>query len=136
MKRMKRSLLAMSLAGVLTVVLPAYIVVQASVTTVYAHGHHGGDHHSSSDTTYYYCGGHSAHEHSGGVCPYSEDDYCDGHSAHTHVNGSCPYNNNCVNSSRTGQAQNILDDSNYEYERADNAFGKITKRALRKYQKG
>ena len=98
MRRISRCLLSGVLAGVL-----AFSPV--SMVTVSAHGHHGGGnegHHggqSTSNVTYYYCGGHEAHCHDNGVCPYAgetvevEDPYyyCGGHEAHHHENGECPY---------------------------------------------
>lgn len=135
MKGMKRGILAICLAGVLSFAPAVGIAGQEPVAIVYAHGHHSSGHHSSSGTTYYYCGGHSAHTHSGGVCPYTEHYYCGGHSAHAHVDGSCPYNAYCVSSSMVRKVQNVLNDCGYNCGTADGVYGKKTKKALKKYQK-
>lgn len=136
MKGIKRGILAVSLAGVLAFAPAAGIAGQPAVTTVYAHGHHGSSHHSSSSgTSYYYCGGHAAHEHNGGICPYAEDYYCGGHAAHAHVDGSCPYNAYCVNSSMVKKVQKVLNNCGYNCGSADGIYGKKTKKALKKYQK-
>ena len=108
MKRVKRCIASIILAGVLVVTPAAELIGQSCALTVSAHGHHGGGHHgegyrggnNASDVTYYYCGGHDAHCHENGVCPYdtvsgSDGDvtyyYCGGHDAHCHENGVCPY---------------------------------------------
>ena len=105
MRRVNRGLLSGLLAG-------ALLLSPVSMVTVSAHGHHGGNggHHggqSNSNVTYY-CGGHGAHCHENGVCPYAgETDvnvgtdvnagtdvpyyYCGGHEGHHHENGVCPY---------------------------------------------
>ena len=113
MKGVKRGIVAVTLAGALVFAPVAGIAGQAQVTTVYAHGHHGGGHHSGGGSTYYYCGGHAAHTHTGGTCPYTADYYCGGHSAHAHADGSCPYNAYCVNSSMVRQVQTVLNDCGY-----------------------
>lgn len=66
MRRLKRTLLAAALIGAVS-----FSTVGQSSTVAFAHGHHGGGH-CGSNTNYYYCGGHRAHTHSGGVCPYAD----------------------------------------------------------------
>ena len=78
---------------VLTMVLGIAVMLSPAASgTVYAHGHHGSGHHGSAAANYY-CGGHEAHLHENGVCPYAEEEYynCGGHEAHLHENGVCPY---------------------------------------------
>lgn len=126
MKRMKRTLLALALAG----------AVSVSPATVYAHGHHGGCHGGSS-VNYYYCGGHSAHTHSGGICPYADEDpyyYCGGHAAHTHHNGVCPYAST-VSRTTVKKVQRVLNQCGYSCGTADGVMGTKTKKALKKFQK-
>ncbi len=101
MRRVNRCLLSGVLAGVL-------IFSPVSMVTVLAQGHHGGSggQHCGQSTpnsvTYYYCGGHEAHHHENGVCPYAGEAagavgtdepyyYCGDHEAHHHENGVCPY---------------------------------------------
>ena len=101
MRRVNRCLLSGVLAGVL-------IFSPVSMVTVLAHGHHGGSggQHCGQSTpnsvTYYYCGGHEAHHHENGVCPYAGEAagsagtdesyyYCGDHEAHHHENVVRPY---------------------------------------------
>lgn len=125
MKRMKRSVLALTIASA---------VFLAPASDVYAHGH-GSGHHGGS-THYYYCGGHSAHTHSGGVCPYADDVYyhCGGHAAHLHEDGVCPYAY-YVSKSTVKKVQKKLNRCGYSCGTADGVMGTKTKKALKKYQK-
>ncbi len=125
MKRTKHAILAIALAG----------AVSFAPTAVFAHGHHGGGHCGGYSANYYYCGGHSAHTHSGGVCPYADDYYyCGGHAAHTHSNGVCPY---AYSSNRTTVrlVQRTLNSCGYSCGTADGVMGTKTKRALKKFQR-
>lgn len=99
MKKMMRNLMASAFAGVLVLFPVVCALGMSPALTASAHGH-GSGHHSSSSPTYYYCGGHGAHYHNNGVCPYDVppapqetpvDYYCGGHDAHCHDNGICPY---------------------------------------------
>ena len=137
MKRMRRTWLAAALAGVVSFAPAAYAATQMPVTVVYAHGHHSSGHHSSSSVNYYYCGGHDAHTHSGGVCPYADDDpyyYCGGHSAHTHANGVCPYASS-VRRNTIKRVQKKLNRCGYNCGTADGVMGTKTKRALKQFQR-
>lgn len=126
MKRMKCGIMAFAIASTVFL-MPA--------SDVYAHGHCG-SHHSS--TSYYYCGGHAAHTHTGGVCPYADEDvcyyYCGGHAAHTHTGGVCPYANT-VSSSTIKKVQKILKRCGYSCGTADGVMGTKTVKALKKYQR-
>lgn len=56
---------------VLTMILGIVVMLSlAASSIVYAHGHHGSGHHGSAAANYY-CGGHEAHLHENGVCPYA-----------------------------------------------------------------
>lgn len=129
MKRMKYSILAFAVSS-------AVFVTPAS--SVYAHGHgHNGGHHSSS-TSYYYCGGHDAHTHSNGVCPYEDENvsyyHCGGHPEHLHENGVCPYAG-MVSRSMVKKVQKKLNRCGYNCGTADGIMGTKTKKALKKYQR-
>ncbi len=131
MKRLKRTLFAAALIGAVS-----FTTAGQSATVAYAHGHHGGGH-CGSYTNYYYCGGHSAHTHRGGICPYADDDpyyYCGGHNAHTHPDGVCPY---AYSVSRTTirKVQRTLNRCGYNCGTADGVMGTMTKRALKSYQR-
>ena len=130
MKKWKRTLLAAALVGA-----ASFTTVGQSATVAYAHGCHSGGHCGTS-TNYYYCGGHSAHTHSGGVCPYADDDmyYCGGHDAHTHNNGVCPYTSS-VSRSTVRSVQRTLKRCGYNCGTADGVMGTKTKRALKRFQR-
>ncbi len=126
-KRMKCGILAAAITS-------AVLFVPA--TDAYAHGHHSGWHHSSS-VSYYYCGGHAAHTHTGGVCPYADAPvyyHCGGHAAHTHTGGVCPYAG-MVSKSTIKKVQKKLNKCGYSCGKADGVMGTKTKKALKKYQK-
>jgi len=104
MKNRKRGWMTFALVGILAMGPNCYFGGQNSVLTVSAHhGHHSG-HHNRVVTEYYYCGGHEAHCHENGVCPYdgevigagTEYYYCGGHEAHCHENGVCPYDGEVI----------------------------------------
>lgn len=136
MKRMRRTWLAVVLAGAVSLAPAVYAVSGTPVTVAYAHGHHSSGHHSSSSVHYYYCGGHEAHTHSGGVCPYADDPYyyCGGHEAHTHHNGVCPYASS-VSRTTIKQVQKKLNRSGYNCGTADGVMGTKTKRAVKRFQR-
>ncbi len=140
MKRTKRILLAMTLAGAITLTPAAFAAGQMPVTVAYAHGH-GGWHHGGSTTSYYYCGGHSAHTHSNGICPYTTTStsstsyyYCGGHSAHQHHNGACPYAA-YTNQSTVKSVQRALNQCGYNCGTADGVYGTKTKKAIKRFQR-
>lgn len=109
-------------------------------TFVGAHGHHGSHHSNSSySQNYYYCGGHEAHYHNGGVCPYDDYYYCGGHEAHYHNNGVCPYDtptySDCsVTKSQIKKIQKSLNKLGYSCGTADGICGTKTRKALTQYQ--
>ncbi len=127
MKRMKCGIMAFAIASTVFL-MPA--------SDVYAHGH-GGYHHGSG-TGYYYCGGHDAHTHTGGVCPYAGENvsyyHCGGHPAHLHENGVCPYAG-MASRNTVKKVQKKLNRCGYSCGTADGIFGTKTKKALKKYQR-
>ncbi len=138
MKQIRKAVLAAVLAGTVSIAPAAGFM---PVTTVFAHGHHGGCHQGTVSTHYYYCGGHSAHTHHNGVCPYADDYgydddyyYCGGHSAHTHHNGVCPYAY-YVSSNTVKRVQKVLNRCGYSCGTADGVMGTKTKRALKRFQR-
>lgn len=133
----KHTLLAVALAGTVLLTPAVSAVNQMPVTVAYAHGHHSSGHHSSTSTNYYYCGGHDAHTHRGGVCPYADEDpyyYCGGHDAHTHHNGVCPYASS-VSRNTVKRVQKKLNRCGYNCGTADGVMGTKTKRALKRFQR-
>ena len=128
MRRMKCGILAAVLAGA---------VFLTPAVDVYAHGHHGGGHCGGYRTSYYYCGGHAAHTHTNGYCPYSSDDYyyhCGGYGAHHHEGGVCPYAD-LLSRSTVLKVQKKLNRYGYNCGTADGVMGAKTKKALKKFQK-
>lgn len=127
MKRTKCGILALAITS-------AVLLTPAS--DVYAHGNCGG-HHSSS-TSYYYCGGHAAHTHAGGVCPYANENlhyyYCGGNPQHLHENGVCPYAST-VSRSTIKKVQKKLNRCGYNCGTTDGIMGTKTVKALKRYQK-
>ena len=85
-------------------------VLFTPASTAYAHGHSGGCH---SGTSYYYCGGHAAHTHTGGVCPYAST----------------------VSKTTVKKVQKVLKSCGYNCGTADGVMGTKTVKALKKYQK-
>lgn len=137
MKRTKRVLLALTLASAITLTPAAFAADQMPVTVAYAHGHHSSGHYGGCATNYYYCGGHSAHTHSNGVCPYADSTsyyYCGGHSAHIHSNGVCPYAA-YTNQSTVKSVQRALNSCGYRCGTADGVYGTKTKKALKRFQR-
>lgn len=128
MRRMKSGILAAVLAGA---------VFFAPAVDVYAHGHHGGGH-CGSGTSYYYCGGHAAHTHTNGYCPYSSVDdtyyHCGGYAAHHHEDGICPYAD-MLSRSTVLKVQRRLKRYGYNCGTADGVMGAKTKRALKRFQR-
>lgn len=129
MGRMKCGILALAITSA---------VLLAPAVDVCAHGHSSGHHSNSASTSYYYCGGHAAHTHTGGVCPYADEDadyyHCGGHAAHLHENGVCPYAG-MVSSSTIKKVQKKLNSCGYSCGKADGVLGAKTKKALKKYQR-
>ena len=137
MNRLKRSLMAVAIAGAVALAPAAYA---GSAVTVSAHGHHGGCHGGysySTSTSYYYCGGHAAHTHHNGVCPYDGTGsgyyYCGGHAAHVHHNGTCPYS--YVNTGTVKKVQKKLNQYGYSCGAADGVVGTKTLKAVKKFQR-
>lgn len=129
MSKIKSKFIAVVLAGVVSLTPAAYGAGQPFVTTVYAHGHHGGCGH------YGYCGG--------SVVP--DYFYCGGHSAHRHVNGICPYAGtsaakkqnkvNSVKKSTIKKVQRKLKRLGYRCGKANGVMNVKTKKALKRFQR-
>ena len=68
--------------------MPSINPIADTTIVAEAHGNHGGHHGCGSsyqsdirENGHYHCGGHSAHSHENGICPYNTSEtYCDGSS--------------------------------------------------------
>lgn len=89
--------------------------------------HHGGsgsygghyDYHHK-ESTRYYCGGHSAHLHPDGVCPYSSTD---------------KKSSSCYSHSTVRRVQKKLNQLGYHCGRADGSCGAKTRKAIKSFQR-
>jgi len=119
MRRITRGVLSVVVAGALAFSPAASVADPAAVTVAYAHGHHG-SHHGGCSGTYYTCGGHSAHLHPDGVCPYASDStgyYCG------------------VSAKTLKKVQKLLCRQGYDCGRKDGVMCADTKRAIKKFQR-
>ncbi len=88
-------------------------------------------------------GGHKDNKNKSGLGHYHY--HCGGHPAHLHKNGVCPFSGNssktATSSSKTGtsdtikKAQEILNDLGYDAGTADGIMGQKTKKAVEQFQK-
>lgn len=127
MKKIGRSLLAVVLAGMVSITPVAGGTGQIFMATVYAHGHHGGNsHHGNSGTAgYYYCGGHEAHQHPNGTCPY----------ANSSVGNNNQNKSNSVKKSTIKKVQKKLKKLGYHCGKANGVMNVKTKEALKEFQR-
>lgn len=134
MKRMTHGLVAVALAGAISLAPVSGAVSQPFTETVYAHGHHGGSgcygggHHGGG---YGYNGG------GAGVCYY----YCDGYAAHLHNNGVCPYaysapaaSKQTVSKATVKKVQRKLNKLGYKCGKVNGIMGAKTKKAVKRYK--
>ena len=134
MRRVTRSLLAVAVAGVVSLAPVAGVADQPFVTTVYAHGHcGGGGHHGGgygygggAAPRYYYCNGHEAHLHNNGVCPYA-------YTAPT-VPTPAPAKQS-VSKSTVRKVQKRLNRIGYRCGRANGVMNAKTKKAIRRFKR-
>lgn len=132
MRRIQKGLLAVVIAGAVSFAPIAGGEEQPLVTTVYAHGHHGGGHHGGGNYGNYgncggsyYCGGHEAHQHPNGVCPYAN-------SSAGNVDNS---NSNSVKKSTIKKVQKKLKKLGYRCGKANGVMNAKTKKALKRFQR-
>ena len=132
MSKIKKGFLIAALVGAVSLTPAGYGAEQPFVTTVYAHGHHGGGgYHGycggggcASAPAYFYCGGHGAHQHANGVCPYADT--------------SVPKQQNkeqSVKKSTIKKVQKKLKKLGYRCGKASGVMNVKTKKALKRFQK-
>ncbi|MDE6887476.1 MAG: peptidoglycan-binding protein [Eubacterium sp.] len=142
MKRITRSLLAASLAGMMIFTpvasagsQPARMVAQAHSGRTDSNGGHRDNRNASGLGSYHYhCGGYPAHLHENGVCPYTDSaSSAAGSSASQGVGTS--RRSAAVSSSTVKKVQKKLNRLGYECGTADGIMGSKSKKALKKFQR-
>lgn len=91
-------------------------------------GHKDNKNKSGLGSYHYHCGGHPAHLHTDGVCPYS--------SASSNTTSSASQTSSDTSTSETiKQVQQALNDLGYDAGEADGVMGQKTKSAVEQFQK-
>lgn len=144
MNRITRSLLAVTLAGMVSFAPAALAVRQPPATTAFAHsgrtdssgGHRDNRNASGLGSYHYHCDGHPAHLHENGVCPYASSSAgaASSSSAANSGNGSSS-NSNSVSRNTVKKVQKRLNELGYDCGTPDGVMGSKTKRALKKFQR-
>lgn len=91
-------------------------------------GHRDNKNKSGLGSYHYHCGGHSAHLHKNGVCPYSSK-------ASTKKTTTSSKKSSTTKSADIKKAQQKLNELGYNCGKADGIMGKKTKAAIKKFQK-
>lgn len=95
-------------------------------------GHHDNKNKSGLGYYHYHCGGHPAHLHENGVCPYDSSSNTTSNARYSTKKTISKSN---VSKSTIKKVQQALNDLGYDCGKADGVCGKKTKAALKKYQK-
>ncbi len=90
-------------------------------------GHHDYKNASGLGSYHYHCGGHPAHLHRNGVCPYS--------ASAKKVTGSTKKVSKYYQTATVKKVQKKLKKLGYSCGKVDGSYGKKTKKAIRKFQK-
>lgn len=133
MSKIKKGFLIAALVGAVSLTPGTYNAEQPLVAVVYAHGHHGGGGYHG------YCGG------GGGCADAPAYFYCGGHGAHQHANGICPYAGTStaqqqnkvktVKKSTIKKVQKKLKRLGYRCGKANGVMNVKTKKALKRFQR-
>lgn len=116
------------------VLLCAGLLLSSAESSAHSGRHHfGGKHHNdnhvSEHDNNYYCGGHPAHLHQNGVCPYASNAGTYNQKASDNSNASA------VNStSKIRKIQKRLNKLGYKCGKADGICDRKTRKAIKKYQ--
>lgn len=94
-------------------------------------GHHDNKNVSGLGYYHYHCGGHPAHLHPNGVCPYSSATTSNSSASRTTTKKVSKY----YTSSTVKKVQSKLSKLGYKCGTADGIYGTKTKNAIKKYQK-
>lgn len=143
MKRLTRTLLAVTLAGTISFNPAAFTSDQSHTVTVSAHsgrtdssgGHRDNRNASGLGSYHYHCGGYPAHLHENGVCPYtSAADNPDSTGSVSKNTGSSS-DSNTADRKTVRKVQKKLNELGYSCGTPDGIMGSKTKRALKNFQK-
>lgn len=97
-------------------------------------GHHDYKNKSGLGSYHYHCGGHPAHLHKNGVCPYDTSVTSNTETRSSSSKIKTQVKSNCSKST-VKKVQKALNDLGYDCGKADGICGKKTQKALKKYQK-
>ncbi len=122
MKTMKKIVLGMLC---ISLIFPYTNLSAHSGRTDSSGGHHDNKNASGLGSYHYHCGGHPAHLHNNGICPYSPA------STKTASQKKSKY----YKTATVKKVQNKLNRLGYKCGRADGSYGSKTKSAIRKFQK-
>lgn len=105
---------------------PFVLTVEAHSGRTDSHGgHHDNKNKSGLGSYHYHCGGHPAHLHTNGICPYSSNA----------SSTSSKSSNTSTSSSTVKKVQQALNKKGYSCGTADGKMGQKTISALKKFQK-
>ena len=93
-------------------------------------GHHDYKNKSGLGSYHYHCGGHPAHLHKNGVCPYSSSSSSSSSSTNSTSSSTSKY----YKASVVKKVQKALNKQGYDCGKVDGKCGKKTKKAIKKYQ--
>ncbi len=145
MKRLVR-MLSVILLSMLITVTPIFITLDnPAIISVEAHsgrtdssgGHKDNKNKSGLGSYHYHCGGHPAHLHTNGVCPYSTSTTTSSQKTSKNSTSSTAKTNKAKSSASSKvikKVQKALNELGYDCGKADGILGKKTKAALKKFQ--
>lgn len=125
MKKLKKFIVTLLC---ISMIMPVVITSAHSGRTDSAGGHHDYKNASGLGSYHYHCGGHPAHLHPNGVCPYSLKATI---SSRSTVKKVSKY----YRVSTVKKVQRKLNKLGYKCGKADGRYGKKTKSAIRKFQR-
>ncbi|MDM8297016.1 peptidoglycan-binding protein [Enterocloster aldenensis] len=134
MRHISRKIIAMSMGIMMAGSAVCHISVQTSIVaeahsgrTDASGGHRDNKNKSGLGSYHYHCGGHPAHLHTDGVCPYAAAS-----SGSTQTTTSAPASE--ADTELTKQVQQALNDKGYDCGTPDGITGEKTRTALIKFQ--
>lgn len=133
MKNMKKRIIVMGM-GLLMASMPVSYINTTSLIIAEAHsgrtdsrgGHKDNKNKSGLGSYHYHCGGHPAHLHPDGVCPYSSNSTTTTSSRESNIESD---------KELIKKVQQALNDKGYDCGKADGIAGDKTKNAIKEFQK-